>query len=382
MSGDSPLRIAAFGFRSFPPHGGGSGSDTFVLEMLPRLAAMGHQVVAYNRVYPGDPEQDVHRYRGVTVIPFRTIRSKGFDTVVHSSRVVYDIIRHNRADVVHLQNGGNSLFGAVLRLFGKRTYMSQDGNDWERKKWSWYARLYLWLSRYLTAYVHSGVIFDNIYARADFQKKFKRAYHFVPFGADVDYDGSGESVLSELGLEKNGYFLFVGRFVPDKGLQYLMPAFRAVQTGKKLVVVGGSPNPSPFEDEIRAAGSADTRVVFPGFLWGAKTQALMKNAYAYVQPSNLEGLSPVILEAAFLGAPIICTDIVQNHYSMKDAALYFRKGDPDDLARVLQRAVDAEGDIKALAAQGQAQVARDFSWDKVVADHVRIFSGAPPADVR
>jgi glycosyltransferase involved in cell wall biosynthesis len=373
----TPLRIAAFGFRSLPPRAGAAGADKFALEMFTRLAAAGHHVVAYSRVYPDQADEVPHDFHGVRVIPFRTVGGKGFDTLLHSARATWDIIRHNRADIVHIQNGGNSIFAIPLRLAGKRTFLSQDGVDWERAKWPWYAKLYLWLSQFVTAHVHTGVIFDNVFAQDAFEKKFRRHYTFIPFGADVHYDGSGEAVLDELRLEKDGYFLFVGRFIRDKGLQYLIPAFQKLKTDKKLVLVGGSPNPSPFEAEMRAAAANDKRIVFPGYVYGARTHALMKHAYAYIQPSDVEGLSPVILEAAYLGAPIICSDIVQNKYAMREAARYFRASDTDDLAKVLDEAVRETADLKALAVKGQSEVERRFSWNNLVAAHVRVFRGAP-----
>lgn len=283
----SPLRIAAFGYRSIPPRAGGAGADKFALELLTRLALRGHHVVAYNRVYPQSPAESAHQVGSVHVIPIATVANKGFDTFIHSAKVTWDIIRHNRADIVHIQNGGNSIFAIALRLAGKKTYLSQDGLDWERAKWPWYAKLYLWLSSFMTARVHNAVIFDNVFARQFFETRFHRQYSFIPFGSDVDYDGSGEDVLSELGLEKGEYFLFIGRFIPDKGLHYLVDAYERTGIQKKLVLIGGSPNPSPYESQIHE--TKDPRIIFPGFVYGARTNALMKHAYAYIQPSDIEG---------------------------------------------------------------------------------------------
>jgi glycosyltransferase involved in cell wall biosynthesis len=368
---NKPLRIAAFGFRSLPPSQGSAGADKFALELLPRLASRGHEVVAYNRVYP---DQDANRdgeFRGVKVRSFRTVARSGFDTLLHSAKATYDIIRHNRADVVHIQNGGNSLFAAVLRLFGKRTYLSQDGLDWERDKWSWYAKLYLRIMTQLTARVHNEVIFDNVFARAYFEDRFERKYAFIPFGADVEDNGISDDILGRLGLEKDNYLLFVGRFIPDKGLQYLIPAFERTKTDKKLVLVGGSPNPSAFEAGLR--DTDDARIVFPGFVYGADTHALMQNCYAYIQPSDVEGLSPVILESSFLGAPVICSDIEQNQYILGDTGVYFRKGDTDHLCEVLAEAVGDQAKLKQQAAAQRQRITEKFSWDSVVDDHVDIF---------
>ncbi|MCI4675909.1 glycosyltransferase family 4 protein [Candidatus Mycolicibacterium alkanivorans] len=366
-----PLRIAAFGFRSYPPSAGSAGADKFAMELLPRLAARGHKVTAYSRRYPGVEVADPHYTQGVDVITFRTTSRSGFDTILHSAKVTWDIIRHNRADVVHIQNGGNSIFGAVLRLFGKKTFVSQDGLDWQRDKWSWYAKVFLWLSSLLTAHVHNAVIFDNIYAREAFETRFKKKYDFIPFGADVKYDEDAERVLQRLGLERGDYFLFVGRFIPDKGLHWLLPAFEALDTDKKLVLVGGSPNGSAYEEQLRE--TEDPRVVFAGFLYGSEVHALMRNSYAYVQPSAIEGLSPVILEAAYVGAPIVCSDIPQNHYGIAGCGTYFGMGDVVDLTAKLKWTLDAPADLAQRAADGSRHVAKNFSWDTVVDKHVEVF---------
>ena len=373
------LRIAAFGFRNFPPREGSAGADKFAMELLPRLVQRGHKVTAYNRLYKGMEGRDgtVEIVDGVEVRSLRTVQKKGFDTLLHSARVTYDIIRNNRADVVHIQNGGNSIFGAILRLFGKRTFLSQDGIDWTRDKWPWYAKTYLWLSAFLTAHVHNSVIFDNVFAREEFEKRFARTYDFIPFGADVTYDPAAEEVLQRFGLEKGEYFLFVGRFIPDKGLHWLVPAYEQLETGRRLVLVGGSPNPSDYEAQIRA--TKDERILFAGFLYGPQVHALMRNAYAYVQPSAIEGLSPVILEAAFLGAPIICSDIPQNKYGMAEHATYFSNGSAQDLNAKLRWALDEPQALRRKASDGSAHVARNFSWDSVTDQHVAIFmaGGAP-----
>ncbi len=376
-----PLRIAAFGFRSLPPSAGGAGADKFALELLPRLAALGHAVIAYNRVYPGQikPEGDV-TFRGVKVRSFRTVARSGFDTLLHSFKVALDIVWNNTADVVHIQNGGNSLVAPLLRLCGKRTFVSQDGLDWERDKWTWYGKLYLRLMAQLTARIHSQVIFDNIFARKYFEDRFNRKYEFVPFGADVEYTGEGEDILAKLGLTPGSYLLFVGRFIPDKGLQYLIPAFERTALDKTLVLVGGSPNPSAFEAGLREA--RDPRIVFPGYIYGAQTHALMRHCFAYIQPSDVEGLSPVILESAFLGAPVICSDIEQNQYILGDTGLYFRKGDAADLQRVLEQAAADPAHLAVQAAAQRKRIVAEFSWSSVVDAHVRIFRDAARRVVR
>lgn len=369
---DKPLRIASFGFRSLPPRPGSAGADKYVLELLPRLAALGHQVVGYNRAYDGEAVPAPHDFRGVEVRTFKTFRKSGIEALWHSARVTWDIIVNNRADVVHMQNGGNSPFGLLLRLAGKKSFLTEDGKEWERDKWSKLAKLYLRAMMNLSARVHNQIIFDNVFARQDFEERFKRKYALIPYGADVDYDPASEKILDELGLEKDGYFLFVGRFIPDKGLHYLVPAFERLKTDKKLVMIGGAPTETPYSAQIKA--TTDPRIVMPGYVYGGATHALMRNCYAYVQPSDLEGLSPVILESAFLGAPVICSDIEMNRYALEEHGIYFRQSDTDDLLATLERAL---AEPEWLFREGQAQqkhVADTYSWDRVVDSHVDVFT--------
>ncbi|MGE0312100.1 MAG: glycosyltransferase family 4 protein [Lautropia sp.] len=366
------MRIAAFGFRSIPLRAGCAGADKFAAELFPRLVAAGHSVVAYNRLYPGEaPLADT--FHGVSLRHLSTVRRKGFDTLLHSLKATWDIIRNDTADVVHVQNGGNSIFALPLRLAGKKVFISQDGVDWKRDKWPWYARLYLRLSGLLTAWLPTQVIFDNVFVRDIFRARFRKPFEFIPFGSEVDANATDDSVLAELGLERGGYFLFVGRFIPDKGLQYLVPAFEKLETDKKLVLVGGSPNPAAFEQRIRA--TADPRILFPGFIYGPRTHALMKHAYAYVQPSDVEGLSPVILENMGLATPVICSDIVENAYVVGDDARLFRRGDVDDCLAALRWALEHPAALARLGERGHRRATAMFSWSRVAAAHERVFNG-------
>lgn len=365
-----PQRIAAFGFRCIPPRPGCSGADKFAEELYSRLAARGHQVTGYCRVHD-DAAPPEYTHKGVRLINLRTFRKKGLEAFWHSFKVVLHIVWHNTGDVVHIQNGGNSLFIPFLRLFGKKVYLTEDGAEWDRSKWSGPARLYMKTMMYLTARVPNGVIFDNVFVREAFEKRFGRSYHFIPYGSEPQHDEAPTDVLQRLGLTPGGYFLFVGRFIPEKGLQYLIPAFERLQTDKKLVLVGGAQQGSEFAAKVTATD--DARILMPGFMYGPDVHTLMRNAYAYVQPSDLEGLSPVILENMGLGTPVVCSDIRENLFVVGETALTFRKSDTDDLVRVLQQALQ-EPDLLRRQAERAAQRAADkFSWAAVTSQHEDVF---------
>ncbi|NCD72277.1 glycosyltransferase [Mucilaginibacter agri] len=365
------MRIAAFGFRTIPPTKGAAGADKFALELFPRLVKLGHSVVAYNRRYP-DVFVDLDNYKGVQIKNIKTVPKSGFDTLLHSFKCTCDIIFRNTADIVHIQNGGNSIWALPLRLFGKKVFISQDGVDWKRDKWPWYGKLYLKISAYITAHVPNQIIFDNVIAKKLFEDRFKKEYRFIPFGSEVEPGNGNTDVLDRLGLQKGGYYLFVGRFIPDKGLHYLIPGFKNSNSTKKLVLIGGSPNPSPYEQQIFDMG--DDRIVFPGYIYGDEVNTLMSNSYCYIQPSDVEGLSPVVLTVMGLNVPLIVSDIEENQYVVQDTARMFKKGDIESLTEQINYCETNYSEMQALALKAQERALSVFNWDKVAEEHVRIFS--------
>jgi glycosyltransferase involved in cell wall biosynthesis len=369
------MRIAAFGFRSIPLAKGAAGADKFALELFPRLVSRGHTVVAYNRRYP-DVFVDVDEYKGVKIKTLKTTSVAGLDTLLHSLKCTFDIIVNNTADVVHIQNGGNSIWALPLRLFGKKVFISQDGVDWKRDKWAWYAKVYLKLSSFITAYVPNEVIFDNIIAKSLFEKRFNKQFKFIPFGSEVEACSGATGILEKHGLEKGSYYLFVGRFIPDKGLHYLIPAFKNSKSTRKLVLIGGSPNPSPYEQQLVDMGNE--RIMFPGYVYGNDTTTLMTNAYCYIQASDVEGLSPVVLTVMGLNVPMIVSDIEENQYAVADTARMFKKGNIASLTDEINFCEDNYPQMLQLAQQARERALNVFNWEKVADEHVAVFLKSLP----
>ena len=364
------LRIAAFGYRSIPMREGCAGADKFAMELLPRLVKSGHNVVGYNRLYPGQQKM-TNNFKGVKLKYFRTIRQKGFDTLLHSFACTCHIIFTNSAKIVHIQNGGNSIFAVFLRLAGKKVFISQDGIDWRRDKWPWYGKIYLKYITFLTAHLPNQVIFDNIFVQEIFERHFKKKFTHIPFGSEVPEITDDNQIFEKLGIERREYFLFVGRFIPDKGVHYLISAFEKLNTTKKLVLVGGSPNPSDYSEKLLS--TKDKRIIFAGYVYGEDTLRLMKHAYAYVQPSDVEGLSPVVLNVMGLGTPIICSDIRENMYIVSDDAFTFEKGNFDSLQMVMEESLDSYDLFLGKAGRGRNRILKIFSWDNVTREHEAIF---------
>lgn len=102
--------------------------------------------------------------------------------------------------------------------------------------------------------------------------------------------------------------LGVGRLVPAKGFDVLIPAFHEVLReglDLNLLILGEGPDRSALEAQARTLGIAD-RVFLPGFV--ANPYPYFKHAKMFVLSSRYEGLAMVLLEALALGAPVVAMD--------------------------------------------------------------------------
>jgi glycosyltransferase involved in cell wall biosynthesis len=100
---------------------------------------------------------------------------------------------------------------------------------------------------------------------------------------------------------------------------------------------------------------------------------LMKNAYCYIQPSDIEGLSPVMLSVMGLGTPLICSNIKENMYLVHQDALTFEKSDVNDLTRQLEYSLEHRDEHLQLAAKAKERISKEYSWETITDQYVELF---------
>ena len=81
----------------------------------------------------------------------------------------------------------------------------------------------------------------------------------------------------------------------------------------------------------------------------------------------------MLLEAASLGAPIVCSDIPANTAVLPEQALYFRSGDADDLADKMRWALEHPMEMPRLGQQAQSWVRASFSWDQIAEQYDQLY---------
>ena len=114
-----------------------------------------------------------------------------------------------------------------------------------------------------------------------FQKEYGRETSYIPNGIICPEHKEINCIKEKYGLEKDEYILFLARIVPEKGLHYLIDAFKDIATDKKLVIAGGSSHSHDYMDQITTMSQEDSRIVMTGFVQGEILEELYSNSYCF-----------------------------------------------------------------------------------------------------
>ena len=72
--------------------------------------------------------------------------------------------------------------------------------------------------------------FEEVVRLDYFKNTYDRDTWFIPNGVNRPEIRKAELITQKFGLTENSYILFLGRLVPEKGIRYLIEAFKNVCT--------------------------------------------------------------------------------------------------------------------------------------------------------
>ncbi len=370
------LRIAMFGHKRIPSREG--GVEIVVEELSTRMAALGHCVTCYNRRghHVSGAEFDAcvkDTYKNVTLKTVPTWDKKGL-AAVSSSFFASLITAFGSWDVVHIHAEGPALFCWLPKLFGKKIVVTVHGLNWQCEKWkrNLGAQAILAGEKMAVRFADEIIVLNR-----DMQDYFAGTYGrntvLIPNGVSSPEMVELRDVKNLFDIEKEEYILFLGRMVPEKGVHYLIEAFRHVRTEKKLVIAGGSSDSQAYIQELKELARQDSRVIFTGFVQGRLLEELYSNAYLYVLPSDTEGMPLSLLEAMSYGNCCLISDIPGCTEVAEDRAVVFRKGDIRDLAHQLQTLCDDADLVRERKSTARDYICGKYNWNDVVQKTLELY---------
>ena len=376
------MRVAMIGHKRIPSREG--GVEVVVEELSVRMAALGHRIDAYNRFghHVSGKKYDQEYgwkgrkfYKGVRVYIVPTFRRSSLNAIVYSFFATIMALFHHY-DVIHFHAEGPCAMLWLPHFLKRKIVVTVHGLDWQRAKWGNFASFVIKFGERMAAKYADEVIVLSENVKQYFKETYNRETIYIPNGITRPAP-QGQTVIGEkYGLKKDGYFLFLARIVPEKGLHYLIEAFSGLKTDKKLVIAGGSSQAYGYMEQIHRMAAEDERILMTDFVQGQVLEELYANAYAFVLPSDVEGMALTLLEAMSYGDCCLVSDIRENTEVVEDKALTFRRGDVKDLKRQLAWMLEHPDEVRRMGEESVDYICGKYNWDDVTGRTLAVYEKA------
>ncbi|MBI2536383.1 MAG: glycosyltransferase family 4 protein [Gemmatimonadetes bacterium] len=369
----------------------------WLVELLRRLRAAGHEVEVLTSAYKGGGNRDfdgipIHRFRYFPAawedlthdeaVPDRLQRAWRYRLAV-PCYVAGGVIgawrwcRRRRYDVVHVHwPVPHALFGWVARAAcGARLVTTFYGVELR-----WVKSTMPWLRGFLAraAKTSDRVVAISHYTAREIRELADVPIAVIPYTTGLSDSGAASPTsTSRPGVDRSGPFtiLFVGRLVARKGIPTLIEAVRRLREtcSIRVVLIGEGPERPALEAEVARAG-LDGVVELRGRVPPDALARAYQEAGALVLPAivdlrgDTEGLGVVLLEAMSYGTPVVASDLggITDIVAPDQTGLLVPPGDPVALAGAIERLARDTALWHRLADAGRRRFRDDFSWPSLV----------------
>lgn len=350
------------------------GAETLVVNLVPRLRAMGDEVDVC--VFDGTETPLMQRLRrenpGVRIWKL----GKGYYNPLFIAKLV-PIMR--RYDIVHTHNSSPQLFVAIASVVCSVELCSTEHTTSNRKRgWKWYAPVESWMyGRYDHVICISKVAEEKLreYMGGACMDESSKLYHRISTinnGVDVAAFHASEPLPADVtGRQKDDFVVtMVAGFREAKDQDTLVRAIAMLPSQYKLWLVGDGVRMATVRALVEELG-VEGRVRF----WGLRTDVprVLKSSDVVCMASHWEGLSLSNIEGMSAGKPFMASDVNGLREVTKDWGVLFPESDAKAVANELTRLHD-DADYYRAVADRCWQRARQFDIAKTTKRYQAVYT--------
>ena len=359
------MKVAMLGLRA--PWGTSGGVEAAVSEIAPRLVEKGVDITVFCRSKYNKYGNAVHQ--GVRLRSLGTIYTKHLEAIVHTFVALPYAICF--ADIVHIHATGPALLAWLPRLMGRKVVVTIHAFDHQRSKWGWFAQLALRVGLWSALNFPNRSIVVGEHLKQSIKEKYGYDTVCIPNAAKPT-DVHPLSVGEVEGIHSDGYLLFLGRIVPEKGLEKCFDAYRASGISLPFVIVGGNINMPEYLKELREC--APPGVIMVGERFGNAKSALLHHARAFVLPSTVEGFPISALEALANETLCLLSDIPP-HRELLSQPKTGKVVKSSEWAEIFSWTEKSErSERQEIAKRGKHHILKTYNWDRITQQTMDLYT--------
>jgi glycosyltransferase involved in cell wall biosynthesis len=366
------MKIGVIGTRGFPEIQG--GLETHCMELYTRLAKdYNIQVTVYRRQPYLNSKNKDSIYPNIRFVDFSVPKSKNLETFIHAFlTTIHALFQHY--DIVHFHNTGPGFFIPLVRLSRAKIVFTYHNISYIQKKWGVWAKRFLSSSEKISMRNSDYVIFISEFLRSEMSGKYLiRNFKVIPNGVNIPVKSLNSDYIKSKGLEKYKYILGVGRFLEEKGFDYLIRSFeKAGINDYKLVLVGDTDYPTDYSKRLRSLAK-ESNVVLTGFIKGENLNQIYSFARLFIISSYTEGHPIALLEAMSYNIDVLASNIPANLQVGLEENDYFQVGNEDDLKEKILAKLSGKRERNYMDL-----LSSKYNWDTITGETYGIYNKLKP----
>ncbi|MBK3519751.1 glycosyltransferase family 4 protein [Carboxylicivirga marina] len=361
-------KVAFYGIKYFPSKGGTSRVAENIIRQLKNRYDI--TILCYKN---NDAKEHIN---GVKVMQFNQWPGGSIGALFYFLRSALHL-KFRKFDVIHLHKIDAAFF---LPLFRKKTNIVATSHEsaYLRDKWSkiekWYLqkaeKIFLKSSATLTCISNP---LTKIYNNGS-----KNKVVYIPNGITIkdEYkEREANHFLEEYYLKEKEYFIFAARrIMKTKGCHTMLAALDKMNYKGTIIVAGDLSHAKEYVSELQEKYK-HMKVIYPGYIGDLPLLlTLIKKSKLFIFPSETEGMSIMLLEAASTQTPIVASDIKENKEVFNDEHVtFFKDQNSDDLVEKIKLIEENTNVVKSKAQKALLHIKTKYNWANIAESYDEIY---------
>jgi len=352
----SKKKIAIIGTVGVPANYG--GFETLAEHLIEDLGQK-HNITVYcsGKKYP--KSERVSSYKGAK-LKYLPLDANGIQSIPYDTISILHALFF--ADVLLVLGVAGAWILPFVRLFTKKKIIiSIDGIEWKRDKWNVLAKWYLfWAEGLAVKYSHIDIS-DNEAIQDYTAARYGSLSRIIEYGADhtLKVPITKEAIL-QYSFLKDRYAFKVCRIEPENNVHTILDAF--TKTDKMPLVIVGNWDKSAYGQSLKEQYSGHPNIYILDPIYNQeKLDVLRSNAALYIHGHSAGGTNPSLVEAMYLGLPILAYGVSYNRVTTENRAIYFEN--QEDLIVEMNELYTAK--LKTMGAEMEKIAKRRYTWSHI-----------------
>lgn len=350
---DTKKKIAIIGTVGLPARHG--GFETLTEHLVKNLDAdYDFTVYCSSKKYKKGERQSFYNRARLKYLP---LNANGIQSILYDTLSIIHAILY--ADILLILGVAGAWILPFVKLFTNiKIIISIDSIEWKRARWNFIERIYLfWAESIAVKYSHIDIS-DNESIQDYTAMRYGKLSRIIEYGADHTLKLKPEKKdKQEFPFLTRPYAFKVSHIEPENNIHEVLEAFALLQ--KYTLVMVGNWNNSEYGVSLRKKYESLSNIILLDPIYDQKKLDVLRgNALLYIHGHSAGGTNLSLVEAMYLGLPIIAYGVSYNRITTENKALYFKNH--IDLKTLIENTTINE--LKSIGATMNSIAQRRYTW--------------------